>query len=102
MTQRTSRKTVTFGRDFVVGDFDEVLPAGDYVVETEEELLEGLSFPAYRRILTLLHLRTAPGRTGLGATLTIDPAALEAALERDRAACRPAIPAAADAMRAES
>ena len=89
MTQRTSLKTVTFGQDFVIGDFDKVLPAGDYVVETDEELLEGLSFPAYRRILTLLHLRAVPGQTGLGATVTIDPAALDAALERDREACRP-------------
>jgi hypothetical protein len=52
MTTRTSNKTVTFRRPFVLGGFDEVLPAGAYCVETDEELLEGMSFPAYRRILS--------------------------------------------------
>ena len=85
MTIRTSKKTVTFRRPFVLGGFDEVLPAGAYSVETDEELLEGISFPAYRRILTLLHLHPKPGRPGLTETLTVDPNELDAALERDRA-----------------
>lgn len=85
MTTRTSKKTVTFRRPFVLGGFDEVLPAGAYSVETDEELLEGISFPAYRRILTLLHLHPKPGRPGLTETLTVDPNELDAALERDRA-----------------
>jgi hypothetical protein len=85
MTTRTSKKTVTFRRPFVLGGFDDVLPAGAYCVETDEELLEGISFPAYRRILTLLHLHPKPGRPGLTETLTVDPNELDAALERDRA-----------------
>ena len=85
MTIRTSKKTVTFGRPFVLGGFDEVLPAGAYIVETDEELLEGISFAAYRRILTLLHLPTRTGNPGLTGVLTIDPNELEVALERDRA-----------------
>ncbi len=60
MTIRTSKKTVTFRRPFVLGGFDEVLPAGAYSVETDEELLEGISFPAYRRILTLIQLHAQP------------------------------------------
>ena len=47
MTIRTSKKTETFKRPFVLGGFDEVLPAGTYSVETDEMLLEGISFPAY-------------------------------------------------------
>ena len=84
MTVRTSQKTVTFRRPFVLGGFDEVLPAGIYVVETDEVLVEGISFLAYRRILTLLHL---PEKTGhrLAGVLTIDPKELDAALERERA-----------------
>lgn len=53
MTTRTSKRTVVFRRPFVLGGFDEVLPAGAYNVETDEELLEGISFPAYRRDLVL-------------------------------------------------
>lgn len=77
MTRRTSETTVTFGRPFRLPGFDEPLPAGSYRVETDEEPIEGLSFTAYRRVLTVLHLRDG--------ALTVDPAALEAALERDRA-----------------
>lgn len=84
MTTRTSQKTVTFRRPFVLGGVDEELPAGPYIVETDETPVEGISFLAYRRILTLLHL---PEKTGqrLAGVLTIDPNELEAALERDRA-----------------
>lgn len=82
MTVRTTRKTVTFASSFVLGDFDEVLPPGAYEVETDEELLEGLSFHAYRRTLTLLHL---PGPRGLSRVLTVDPNELDAALKRDGA-----------------
>ncbi len=84
MTTRMSEKTVTFRRPFVLGGFDEVLPAGAYGVETDEELLEGISFPAYRRILTVIRLHAKPGHPGVTQTLTIDPNELDAALERDR------------------
>ena len=84
MTLRTSKKTVTFRRPFVLGGFDEVLPAGTYNVETDEELLEGMSFPAYRRISTLIHLRAKPGHAGRTETVTIDPNELDAALKRDQ------------------
>ena len=83
MMIRTSEKTVTFREPFVLGGFDEVLPAGAYIVETDEELLEGISFPAYRRILTLMHLHPKPGHPGLTQTLAIDPNELDAALKRD-------------------
>ena len=85
MTIRTTKKTVTFANPFILGDFDEVLPPGTYEVETDEELLEGLSFHAYRRILTMIHLPAKSGRLGLSRTLTINPDELEAALRRDAA-----------------
>jgi len=85
MTIRTSEKTVTFTNPFVLGGFDEVLPAGVYSVETDEELLEGISFPAYRRILTVIHLHAEPNKPGLARTLTVDPNDLDAALQRDQA-----------------
>jgi hypothetical protein len=95
MTIRTSEKTVTFSKPFVIGGFDEVLPAGAYSVETDEELLEGISFPAYRRILTVIHLRAESSNPGLARTLTIDPNELDAALQRDQALAE--VPAARDA-----
>lgn len=68
-----------------MGGCDEVLPAGAYSVETDEELLEGISFPAYRRVLTLIHLHPKPGHPGLTQMLTIDLNELDAALRSDRA-----------------
>lgn len=85
MTTRTSKKTVTFRRPFVLGGLDMVLPAGAYSVETDEELLEGISFPAYRRVLTVMHLHAKPGHPGITQTLTVDPNDLDAALQRDQA-----------------
>lgn len=84
MTVRTSKRTVTFRRPFVLNGFDEVLPAGAYNVETDEEFLEGISFPAYRRILTVIDLHAKPGHPGLTRTLTIDPNELDAVLKRDQ------------------
>lgn len=95
MTIRTTKKTVIFARPFILGGFDEMLPAGVYNVETDEELLEGLSFPAYRRVLTLIHLPATPRHPGVTRTLTIDPNELEAALERDEASAT--VPAGRDA-----
>ena len=84
MTVRTTKTTVTFAHPFVLGDLDEVLPPGSYAVENDEELLEGLSFHAYRRVLTLIHLPAGLSqRGGLSRTLTIDPKVLDAALKRD-------------------
>lgn len=85
MTTRTTEKTVTFRRPFSLGRFDEKLPAGDYVVETDEELLEGVSFPAYRRKLTLIYLQPSSGRPGRRQALPINPDELDAALMRDQA-----------------
>lgn len=85
MMTRTHYTTVTFRKPFVLGGFDEVLPAGAYSIETDEELLAGISFPAYRRILTLMHLHAEPGRPGVERLLTIDPKELDEALERDQA-----------------
>jgi len=70
----------------VIGDLVEALPSGDYIVETDEELLEGLSFPAYRRKLTLIYLHARPSRPGCLQALPINPDELDAALMRDQAA----------------
>ena len=83
MTMRTSRKTVTFTRPFSLRGIDGVQPAGAYTVETDEELLEGLSFPAYRRVATTIFLPSRPGDVVSGQLVAIDPSQLEAAEERD-------------------
>ena len=86
MTVRTSSRTVTFKRVFSLPGYREKFPAGDYIIETDEELIEGLSFPAYRRILTLLCFRPGPQNPSGAQFLNVDPEDLDAALERDQAA----------------
>ena len=58
-----------------------MFPAGQYVVETDEELLEPLSFTAYRRVATIINIRLG---SGISRALTIDPNDLDAALWRDK------------------
>lgn len=58
-----------------------MLPPGVYTVVTDEELIEELSFSAYRRIATLM---LVPAQTGSAVEMvTIEPSDLEAALGRD-------------------
>jgi len=68
MTVRTTSKMVTFTHPFILSGAIEAYPAGTYTVETDEELLQPSSFPAYRRIATLLRLE----RNTLGGALARD------------------------------
>lgn len=86
MTIRTTSRTVTFTRPFVLSGIVEEQPAGTYTVETDEELLQTASVPAYRRISTLIRLPGRPGSSVLGYVVDIDVAELAAALEMDAAA----------------
>ena len=83
MLTRTRDKIWTFRKPFLLKGVERVLPPGDYRVATDEELIEGLSFPAYRRVATMIFI---PGLNGTSLEMvTIDPAQLQAALERDAA-----------------
>jgi hypothetical protein len=50
MTTRSRRETVTFQHPFRIKGIDRSLPAGAYKVITDEQMIEGLSFAAYRRV----------------------------------------------------
>ena len=78
---RTTRESVVFDRPFSLSVLDEVQPAGTYTVEIDEELIEGLSFLAYRRVATTIYL---PVRAGTGSlqAVTVDPRELAAAHDR--------------------
>lgn len=83
MTTRISQRSIRFAHPFRLNGMDTVGPAGDYIVETEEESLEELSFPVFRRIATRLLLPGAPGSSILGEVIETDPAAIEAAQNAD-------------------
>jgi hypothetical protein len=84
MATRTQRKTITFDHPFLLKRMDRILPPGNYVVVTDEELVEGLSFPVYRRVSTTM-IVPAENRPSSVEMLTIDPRDLETAQERDAA-----------------
>lgn len=84
MTTRTIKRTVTFQRPFSLSGFDGEQPAGTYSVETDEELLEGVSFPAYRRMATMMQIEPSSlAQGGASQVAVIDPQQLEAALAVD-------------------
>jgi len=86
MSIRTTRKIVKFSNPFTMEGVGRVLPAGNYEVVTDEELIEELSFPVYRRVATMM---LAPTQTSHSIEmLTIDPRDLAAAVERDTLAVK--------------
>lgn len=78
-TMRTTSRTVTFRRPFVLTDFSQLAPAGEYIVETEERFIAD----TWRRVSTLLRL-------DVGSHKSVDADELREALIRDGAArtCR--------------
>ncbi len=82
MPNRTRREDMVFKHPFSLKGWSEPLPAGTYAVETEEELIEGLSFPAYRRVSTTITRQAArPG--ALVQAIAVDPRELARARAAD-------------------
>jgi hypothetical protein len=79
---RTTRKNVKFTHPFLIEGVGRVLPAGVYEVVTDEELIEGLSFPVYRRLATMILAPTKSSTRSIE-MLTIDPNDLATAMKRD-------------------
>ena len=85
MNTRSSKTTVTFANPFSFPGFAGELPAGDYEVFVEEELIQGLSFDAWRRTSTFLTVRGRGNHTGHTQLRAISDSDLKAALNRDAA-----------------
>ncbi|GGF02564.1 hypothetical protein GCM10011611_05060 [Aliidongia dinghuensis] len=85
MLTRSHIRTVTFERPFRLAGCDGEQPAGRYVVETEEELLQSLSFPAWHRVRSTLRAADPPAGAMRQQVAEIHPADLEQALAQDAA-----------------
>jgi hypothetical protein len=83
MSTRTTETTVTFSHPFTLSAVDGVQPAGTYRLTTDEEQLPGLSFIAFRRMTTMLHLPAKPLPGGKREIVSVDPAELAEALGAD-------------------
>ena len=84
MLTRTKRVTLTFRHPFSLKGVDRRLAAGEYEVATDEELIEGLSFPVYRRVATLIFLPADAGQQASMEMVTVDPDDLAATHQLDQ------------------
>jgi hypothetical protein len=85
MNTRTTNRTVSFKLPFSLKGVDRVLAPGDYRVLTDEALIDGLSFLAYRRVSTMIYLSAQFHQASSVELVTIDPLDLQAAQDRDAA-----------------
>ena len=83
MFTRTRRGNVIFNHPFELKGVDRTLPPGSYQIVTDEELIEGLSFPVYHRVSTMIIVPAQCGRGSSVEMVAIDPRDLEAAQARD-------------------
>jgi hypothetical protein len=84
MTARTTESTVTFSHQFNLSHLNCPLPAGTYRLVVVDEEVPGLSFIAYRRAYTMLHVPAVSANPGRSQVFTIDKDELEAALKVDQ------------------
>lgn len=84
MLTRTKHTTARFNHPFLLTGFEAPQPPGEYDIDEDEQIIEGLSWVAYRRVATFIHLpaRNAGARTRQ--VIEILHAELETALELDR------------------
>lgn len=83
MPVRTTEALVTLSHPFRTSGLDRVQPAGTYRVVTDEEEIVGLSFLAFRRTATMLHVPAIGTSSAVRQIVAIDPAELDAILEAD-------------------
>ena len=88
MTTRTRRETVHFKHPFRLNGVDRLLPPGAYQVVTDEEMIEGLSFPGFRRIATMILVPGAAPHVSMVEMITINPVDLSDARRTDASASR--------------
>jgi hypothetical protein len=85
MITRTHSKFVVFSHPFELKGVDRILPPGEYKVVTDEQLIEELSFPVYRRVSTMIFVPGQSHHASSVEMITIDPRDLQAAQDRDSA-----------------
>jgi len=82
MITRTKRVTLTFKHSFSLKGVDRLLAPGQYEVVSDEELIEELSFPVYRRVATMMYV-PAQSLPSSYEMVIIDPLNLKAARDKD-------------------
>lgn len=84
MTTRTTETTIRFSSAFRLAGHDDPQPPGEYRVDNQEELIEGIGRLAWRRVATFIHLPAIQSQVTTRQMVPIDPADLDAALKKDQ------------------
>jgi hypothetical protein len=85
---RSRRETIVFKHPFRIAGIERLLPAGAYEVVTDEEMIEGLSFPSFRRVATMMMVPAAPPRSSSIEMISIGSIELSDAQRIDAIASR--------------
>lgn len=83
MTDSTIYRTITFAHPFSLEGVEGAYPPGSYEVTESREAVEGLSFMGYRRTKTTIALPGSLAAYASRQMVEVEPADIEAALERD-------------------
>jgi len=86
MATRSNEIALTFSKAFALSEVDRPLPAGIYRVVVDEEDIPGLSFLAFRRTATMLHVPALSVPGGPKEMFLVNPNELAAAHIADRVA----------------
>ncbi len=84
MTARTKRSTAHFGAPFALRGLDGIQPAGDYDIDEDEDVIAGLSWLAYHRVATFIHVPAKGFNAARRQLVAIDHTELEMALKKDQ------------------
>ncbi|MCO6388480.1 hypothetical protein [Aliihoeflea sp. 40Bstr573] len=85
MTTRTRSSTTRFAAPFTLRGIGQTLPAGEYRIDRDEELIDGLSWIAHRSVATYIHLPSIDRASRPTQIVEIDSNDLEAAIVKDNA-----------------
>ena len=83
MCERKSEKRINFAHSFVIKSHNETFPAGSYVLESYDELINGISFIAYRTLRTFLRISITKNGAVTRRIIEVDKAEIDAALLAD-------------------
>ena len=89
MLTRTRRSTIRFSSAISLTGVDQMLPAGDYSIVEDEELIEGLSRAAYRRAGTFIEVPASLSKARATQMFAIDREELDAAISQGVASMEP-------------
>jgi hypothetical protein len=84
MVSRTTRTVVCFSSTFGLPGIEGLQPAVSYCVDHDEESIESLTRLAWRRVASFIYLRGIGQQGTTHQMASINPADLDAALEKDQ------------------